>query len=148
MICYTCKIEKENSEFYPSSITKQDYRCKPCQKERFKSDSIRRYKTNHTEERYRRGKNNAKSNGKPFTLSLDEYREIVEKPCFYCNEKKLENGTGLDRIDNDKSLGYKIGNVLPCCSDCNRIRGHLLTVEEAKIAITAVLDYRKSKLPR
>lgn len=53
-----------------------------------------------------------------------------------------ETGVGLDRIDND-SRRYDVTTVLPCCGSCNMTRGDRLTVEEMKVAMDAVLAYRK-----
>lgn len=76
-------------------------------------------------------------------LTFGEYIKIIKNPCYYCNNSILsEIGGGLDRIDNSK--GYIRNNVLPCCNSCNRTRGDRFTVEEMKIMINAVLNYRKS----
>ena len=53
-----------------------------------------------------------------FNLSYDEFIGFWEKPCFYC-------GTGIDGIGLDRKdpkLGYNIGNVVPCCGQCNRAK--------------------------
>jgi hypothetical protein len=73
-------------------------------------------------------------------LTREQFIELVEKPCCYCGEVKPSMGVGLDRIDNSK--GYTMGNVQPCCGDCNQLRGDRLTVEETKIAVAAVMAYR------
>ena len=63
-----------------------------------------------------------------FTLSRDDYLKLTQLPCHYCgappsNTTGLQevNGqcrySGLDRVDNSK--GYTLGNVVPCCHDCN-----------------------------
>lgn len=77
-----------------------------------------------------------------FELSFTQYEHLVSQPCYYCGTS-LENmaGIGLDRKDNSK--GYSIENVLPCCGKCNRIRGDDLTVEEMKVAMTAIMCHRK-----
>jgi hypothetical protein len=79
-------------------------------------------------------------------LSETEYCEIFadDPPCVYCGSLIRGIGSGLDRINNSK--GYIIDNVNPCCGTCNDIRGDNLTVEEMKVAMRAVLDYRKSLL--
>lgn len=84
---------------------------------------------------YRRG---AKSRGLDFQLTLDEFRQITQKECFYCGSipnqrarylfskgpKKGQlrvNGeyvyNGIDRIQN--SIGYTKENSRPCCFQCN-----------------------------
>jgi len=76
-------------------------------------------------------------------ISLDEYKDIINKPCAYCGleksnttkeslfytskKKKMESAfidfdfeirhNGVDRIDSQK--GYVSGNVVPCCKYCN-----------------------------
>lgn len=66
-----------------------------------------------------------------WNLSEEEYYELIKKPCYVCltkiEDKKQKSGW-LDRICNTKSLfdtktGYIKNNVLPCCAECNRIRG-------------------------
>lgn len=67
----------------------------------------------------------------PFSLTKEEFKEIVKKNCFYCGKepsntnsnvnKRVRYGefvySGVDRID--PLLGYQIGNVVPCCCVCN-----------------------------
>jgi hypothetical protein len=65
------------------------------------------------------------------------------KGCHYCFSSLLtETGIGLDRINNN--LGYSLDNVLPCCGNCNKIRQDKLTVEEMKVAMSAIINYRKN----
>ncbi len=83
-------------------------------------------------------KSRAKKKGLIFSISSDNFRLLISKPCYYCNRdpyyiisdrrrKKTINGqlvyTGLDRIDN--SIGYTLLNVIPCCGICNKARRDL-----------------------
>ncbi len=62
-----------------------------------------------------------KSGKKEFTLTLQEYSDIISKPCRYCNKDiSMDTGSGLDRILNEQ--GYIMGNVSPCCQACNARR--------------------------
>lgn len=71
------------------------------------------------------------SGAKEFSLTFVEYIDIINGRCEYCNSDiSQEAGSGLDRIDNDK--GYILGNVNPCCSNCNRRRGKSMSAEEFK----------------
>ena len=81
-----------------------------------------------------------------FELSREEFIQILSYPCFYCGIL-LKKGTSgnCDRISNDKNIGYKLGNLLPCCEKCNKTRNIYWTVEETKIMIQAALAYRNSK---
>ena len=91
-------------------------------------------------------KNAARTRGIPWTLTLTEYTSLVQKPCFYCEQLMNDQITGkLDRINNDKSVGYVWGNVLPCCKVCNWVRGDHYTVEETKTAVMAVMELRARK---
>ena len=78
-------------------------------------------------------KHNAKKERHEFSLTEDEFRDLVLCNCCYCgrppyNESKnsYNNGnfkyTGIDRIDNTK--GYVKGNVRPCCKQCNYIKSN------------------------
>lgn len=97
-------------------------------------------------------KNRAEKKELEFSITKDELKRLSKLPCYYCNkveqnEYKTYHSTnsyfynGLDRINNSK--GYTINNVLTCCGICNKIRGNWLTIEETKIAVTAIMEYRK-----
>lgn len=72
----------------------------------------------------------AKKRGLEFTLSKDEFKELVLRNCYYCGREPYQerrnkfNGnfmyTGIDRIDNSK--GYVKDNIRPCCWQCNVIK--------------------------
>jgi hypothetical protein len=93
------------------------------------------------------GRRNAKVRGLSWELTLDQYSALVSSPCAYCENKignvQTELGAGLDRIDN--SLGYTTSNVVPCCGFCNKLRSDVLTVEETKAAVEAILRLRTNK---
>jgi hypothetical protein len=80
-----------------------------------------------------------------FNLSETEFIHFTSLPCYYCGEidsreqdnthgrkvgkfkdhYKVEEINGVDRIDSSK--GYFIGNVVPCCSMCNRMKCNFTT---------------------
>lgn len=91
--------------------------------------------------RFKNLKHAAKRRKIEFCLTLDQFKELTNLNCYYCNNEIKSTIAGLDRINNNK--GYSIDNVLPCCKECNYIRGYKLTVEETKVVITALLNYRK-----
>lgn len=98
------------------------------------------------ESRYSNAKAAAKKRGLDFTLTKEEYAAAIDAPCFYCNNylgTKTLVATGLDRLDN--SFGYVPGNVQSCCKFCNGIKSDVLTVEETKAAIQAIIAVRLSK---
>ena len=49
---------------------------------------------------------------------------------------------GLDRLNSGN--GYAKVNVVSCCSVCNVIKGGKLTPEETKVAVKAIVRYRKA----
>lgn len=83
-----------------------------------------------------------KHENRKLDLTQEKCEELWNKGCHYCAKSLAdETGCGLDRLNND--LGYTLSNVVPCCGSCNTIRNRFLTHEEMKIAMKAVLDYRK-----
>ena len=65
-----------------------------------------------------------------FTISLEEFTEIVTKPCYYCKKYDETEVLGIDRIDSFK--GYVKGNILPACEICNTMKKQLTMQEFAK----------------
>ena len=66
-----------------------------------------------------------------------------EQPCYYCGKSFDQLSGWLDRIDNN--IGYKKDNILPCCKFCNKLRGEILTVDETKLLVSTLMEYRKTK---
>ena len=68
----------------------------------------------------------AKKRHNDWQLTDEQFFNITEMPCWYCGTLPAPRN-GIDRRDNTK--GYVQGNVVPCCSDCNRAK---LVLTEAK----------------
>lgn len=96
------------------------------------------------ENRFKSSKRRARYIGRTWNIGLSDYRELLSKRCYYCDGSLSLSGVGLDRLDNLK--GYVIGNVVPCCGGCNRMRGRIFTSEEMKVAMTAIRNFRLSKI--
>jgi hypothetical protein len=73
----------------------------------------------------------AKRRGREWDLSTEEVEALFKGNCHYCGRPPMqarrhpaENGgyvyNGIDRVDNTK--GYVVGNVVSCCSKCNRAK--------------------------
>lgn len=85
---------------------------------------------------YGQYRKSARNRGYEFSLSKEDFKRIITQPCTYCGRaltqiKKKKGGnirvdgsgfryTGIDRYDNAK--GYTLGNSVPCCEKCNRIK--------------------------
>lgn len=86
---------------------------------------------------YTQYKNGAKGRHIDFLLTKDDIKNIIFQPCIYCgfDGSNMEIKTkqinvkynGIDRIDS--SIGYKRGNIVPCCGICNRAK-HNYTLDE------------------
>lgn len=80
---------------------------------------------------YKNYKWSAEKRGLSFELSREQFFDLMSKDCFYCGEPprrayKMKSSygeaiyNGIDRIDS--SIGYVIGNVVPCCTTCNQAK--------------------------
>jgi len=78
-----------------------------------------------------------------WTLTREEYEKLRTKKCYYCSGDLPIAGVGLDRLDNTQ--GYHLSNVVPCCTNCNKLRGDRLTPEETRIAVGAIMAFRVSR---
>lgn len=66
-----------------------------------------------------------------FSLTEQEFRKVTQEPCAYCGTPpslgfRTAYATspyvcnGVDRVDSSK--GYETGNVVACCTQCNRMK--------------------------
>lgn len=101
----------------------------------------------------------AKKRSIEFKLTREEFKKLVVQNCHYCGippslakttspQRMTKMGikyssfyyNGLDRINNKK--GYTLDNVLPCCRRDNVLRMNQFTVEETKVMVVALEQYR------
>jgi hypothetical protein len=86
-----------------------------------------------------------------FEITLDEFKEITSKNCFYCGEiprarrsmgreKRIcwPPANGIDRVDSDS--GYIKSNILPCCYVCNRMK-NAMTISKFLNKIIAIVKH-------
>ena len=59
----------------------------------------------------------ASQRNKRFELSIEDFSELVNSRCSYCDYYDESEAIGVDRVDS--SEGYISGNVVPCCAKCN-----------------------------
>lgn len=86
----------------------------------------------------------AKRKYKAFELTLEEFSDLVTKPCYYCGSEPTSDNVwnksgkrktiseeakfnGIDRIDSN--IGYIKDNCVPCCKICNRMKSDLTTTD-------------------
>lgn len=78
---------------------------------------------------YRDYRHRAINSSLEFSLSLDKFKYLISKNCFYCGEPPQNSKNrcgktfpynGVDRIDSEK--GYFVSNVRPCCGICNTMK--------------------------
>lgn len=147
-ICIKCNEEKELSLFSKDKNRKdglQPY-CKDCDRAYRKSNrkqildkasiyraaqhnKIMAYREENREKiynqqkrtpkgRYASYKHGAKARGLSFDLSFEEFCSFWQVDCSYCGDPIPT--IGLDRVDSSK--GYELGNVVSCCTMCNRMK--------------------------
>jgi hypothetical protein len=77
--------------------------------------------------KYETYRNGATERNLKFTLSEEEFYNIILQKCFYCgvyNKTKIGKcAGGIDR--KDSNLDYTIDNCVPCCTTCNFMKGVL-----------------------
>ena len=89
-------------------------------------------------------KQGAKTRGLSFELSTEEFRDLIQRNCFYCNEPPSEHANGvltyksngIDRLDN--SIGYIKANCVTACASCNLAKGTKSVAEFLKWAVSVV----------
>lgn len=82
-------------------------------------------------------RSNAISRNLEFNLTKKDFKNIINKNCYYCNAEPVESASskiynnsntvvkhnGIDRIDNN--LGYYVDNCVSCCTTCNMMKKKL-----------------------
>lgn len=148
--CKTCNQEKSILEFSFQNKGKNIRRnsCKVCLKEYDRSynkssvgQRVRREYDSSPQRQFYMYKLAAKRRNHFFNLTFEEFVSFQNKDCFYC-------GTSLDKIsldrDNNK-IGYVLENLIPCCSQCNFLKGKLENKEIFLSHIKKIANYQKVK---
>ena len=58
-----------------------------------------------------------------FELSLESFKMLIESDCWYCGAIVADSFNGVDRVNNDKEIGYVEENVVSSCWRCNSFKG-------------------------
>jgi len=124
----TCIKCKKEFEAFNTRYNKECIKCKECSEKQKHQDSKRDRDRNYKEEHSRnlegyykvQIKDSLKRGYGDFQLNFDEFSEIVQKSCHYCNYIKENEVNGIDRVNND--LGYTKENCVPSCWKCNRMK--------------------------
>lgn len=100
---------------------------------------------------YKNYKQAANRRNYSFDLSLEEFTELTQRPCWYCGtEKSMASSlkahkdyrfNGVDRIDNRE--GYTEKNSVPCCNICNNSKA-CLSLKEWKEWIDRVHNHKNN----
>lgn len=98
------------------------------------------------EGRYSRARNVAKKRKIRWHLTMEQYAPLISQACFYCQGPLCESGVGLDRLSNDRTIGYCIENVVPCCHVCNTIKGDNLSPSETLAALDAIRQRQRQAM--
>lgn len=86
-------------------------------------------------------------------LTLKIFSQLISGNCAYCGSFPRNSVLylrftflyqGIDRMDNSK--GYIPGNVVPCCLECNSIKGKNLSHHEMIQVAQLLLKMRGSRL--
>ena len=96
-------------------------------------------RTKYIETHYNLKKTNAIGRNMSFHITIDFFKELVNKECVYCGGKKENEINGIDRVDSTQ--GYVENNCVPCCSTCNFMKGEL-TQQSFLNQIQKVYKYR------
>ena len=99
---------------------------------------------------YARYINSAKRRSISWNLNNDTFKNLVISTCYYCGTKPSQiiyrrdlNGgftyNGIDRLN--PVLGYILGNVVPCCKQCNYAKRDM-TEQEFNAWLDRVFNYR------
>lgn len=115
--CSDCKRKNVPVEEFDGFKTCNS--CRESAKNRKRDDENSNKKFN-----YKTLYNSYKSNDPEFSLTLEEFVEMVVGRCTYCGHRDLTRGyNGVDRVDS--SMAHIQGNCVTACWTCNRMKGDM-----------------------
>lgn len=128
-VCHECNKNKPVTEYYLTSngfTFKSD--CKQCLIKETTLKMRQKYSYQWWYSKYRVTRRTARLKNRAFELTLDDYKKLKIRPCYYCDKLEKDAMT-IDRVDNSK--GYHISNCVSCCRSCNA-KKRTLTVDMCK----------------
>ena len=107
-------------------------------------------------------KSKSKSRNYEFKLTKEQFRELTQQNCYYCDiepkqiiKPRIKNRSdeyvkwstyfynGIDRKNNN--IGYVIENCIPCCSRCNKMK-MTLHVDDFLSSVKKIYNNRVIKI--
>lgn len=81
-------------------------------------------------------------------LTVEQFHKLTSQNCKYCSRPPMQvysNYTynGIDRLNPKR--GYILDNCVPCCKECNWIKGDRLTPDEMMVVGEALSTYRQRR---
>jgi 5-methylcytosine-specific restriction endonuclease McrA len=97
----------------------------------------------------------SKKRGIYFDLTLDQFKDLTSKNCFYCGVEPSQVSAGSSNVEHttykynglDQVVpknGYSVDSVVPCCAKCNTAKLQL-SQEDFKNHINKIYDFWASK---
>jgi hypothetical protein len=117
-------MERLGTEEYLKQQAKQAKAWRDKNKE--KMNEVNENKKNSKTQNYNVYKRSAEYKNLEFTITYDEYVDIVDKECHYCGIIQDKGFNGIDRKNQTK--GYVADNCVSCCQMCNYMKGS--TIDE------------------
>jgi len=138
-VCKDCGKSKSESEFACHTRGKWTRRriCTGC----FNAKGTDRAK--QPKRRWLNARNRCIRSGQAWDISFDLFLALLLEPCHYCGGFLNETGCGLDRKNN--GFGYISDNVVPCCKQCNRVKGHDFSYEEMTLIAPVLRKIRSAR---
>lgn len=129
-------LKNRHTEQYKKRIQQNDINFRSNNKDRLK------LKNKSINRRFSNCKSGAKKRGITFNLTFEQYKLLYENPCYYCSNK-LEETTGLDRLDSNED--YSVENCVPSCRFCNMLKNKYLTEDEMLTIAQVLIILRGSR---
>lgn len=138
--CWRCRKDLPAHRFHRARSSSDGLQgiCRSCRQ------VIDRYRAEKVDVRYKATALQSRKRGLEFSLSLEDFTRLLsDARCHYCGGSLPDVGSGLDRIDN--STGYRIDNVVTCCTVCNLTRGDRFTFKEMEKLGSLISKFRESR---